>query len=134
MLKQIKYKVNCAHQLWSFLFFHRSYINLHYARYLTHSLLPSTPIKGKELIDFTPQAGGFSGCDGCKWNGNFERFSLRVSAKCGNAHIKVGVNTDTDGGGDSGEDFMVRDCNGKAGGGTKPMNICAGDGWSLFRC
>lgn len=29
---------------------------------------------------------------------------------------------------------MVRDYNGKASGGTKPMNIYAGDGWSLFRC
>ncbi|KAH7391250.1 hypothetical protein BKA64DRAFT_710158 [Cadophora sp. MPI-SDFR-AT-0126] len=79
-------------------------------------------------------AGGFSGCEGCEYTGHFERYSLTVSMKCGNAHILVGAGSDSAGGGEIGENINVRDCNGKAGGGTKTMNICAGSNWTLFRC
>ncbi|KAH7378917.1 hypothetical protein BKA64DRAFT_648345 [Cadophora sp. MPI-SDFR-AT-0126] len=80
-------------------------------------------------------AGGFSGCDGCEWRGDFPTFSLRISTKCGDAHVQVGVGSQSgEGAGDirsnSGENINTHGCNGKPGSSEK-MNICAGNDWTL---
>ncbi|KAG4422076.1 hypothetical protein IFR04_004817 [Cadophora malorum] len=85
------------------------------------------------MVTKVSAAGGFSGCDGCEWNGDIGRYSLTVSTKCGNAHVEIGGNLYGTGG-DIGENVRVRDCNGTPGGGVKSIIVCAGDGWSLFRC
>ncbi|KAL5327476.1 hypothetical protein ACEPPN_005172 [Leptodophora sp. 'Broadleaf-Isolate-01'] len=76
-------------------------------------------------------AGGFSGCDGCEWRGDFPTFSLRISTKCGNAHVDVGVGSISgEGAGDIGENINTHGCNGKPNS-SESMKICAGNDWTL---
>ncbi|KAH7372083.1 hypothetical protein BKA64DRAFT_767704, partial [Cadophora sp. MPI-SDFR-AT-0126] len=79
--------------------------------------------------------GTFTGCDGCEFYGDFPTFSLRLSTKCGNAHIAVNTGySNEEGGGDIGENLRSHDCTGKPDGSKVSMNICAGDNWSLREC
>ncbi|KAH7395435.1 hypothetical protein BKA64DRAFT_754147, partial [Cadophora sp. MPI-SDFR-AT-0126] len=78
--------------------------------------------------------GTFPGCDGCEYFGVFPRYSIRVSALCGNDGVFLNGGSDSGGAGEIGENISVFDCNNDQGGNTKDQNICAGPDWTLVRC